>query len=111
MTKIIFYKEKSQYVGLLVEGHTGFALAGNDILCSAISSLTQSLALGILKVLKISAKYHVDESKGKLELRLPLKLDNEVLNKAQVLFETTYLSIKDLSNGYPSNIKMEVKNL
>ena len=110
MIKITFYTKSNKYVGLESIGHAGYSEYGKDIVCAAISSITQSLALGVLQVLKLKAKYKVDEKKGYLELRLPEIKDNSVFEKTQVLFETALLSLKDFQNGYPSNIKVEVKD-
>ena len=111
MIKVTFYTCNNDYVGLTSEGHANYSEYGTDIVCSAISSITQSLALGVLEVLKLKAKYKVDEDKGYLELRLPEIKDERVLDNAQVLFKTAYLSLKDFQKGYPSNIKVEVKRL
>lgn len=111
MIKITFYTKSDNYIGLVSEGHAGFDKRGKDIVCSAVSSITQTCALGILEVLKINAKYEVDEDKGYLELRLPEAMDKSLLEKTQVLLQTTCLALKDLSAGYPSNIKVEVKRL
>ena len=111
MNKITFYIKSDNYVGFKSEGHAGYDERGKDIVCSAISSITQSCALGVIEVLKLNPKYEVNEEKGYLQLRLPDNVDNDLLEKAQVLFKTTYLALKDLSKGYPSNIKVEVKRL
>lgn len=110
MTKITFYTQSGNYIGLESVGHSNYDDYGKDIVCSAISSITQTCALGILKVLNLKAKYVTDEEKGYLELRLPEIKDQSMIEKTQVLFETTYLALKDLSKGYPSYIKVEVKD-
>ena len=111
MIKITFITRNNNYIGLTSKGHAEYDEYGKDIVCSAISSITQSLALGILKVLKLKAKYVVDEESGYLELGLPEINDDKVLDKTQVLFETAYEALKDFQKGYPSNIKVEVKRL
>lgn len=111
MIKVKFIKQSDNYVGLECIGHAGYKEHGEDIVCSAVSSITQSLALGILNVLNISAKYKIEEKRGYLELRLPDIKDESVLEKAQVLFKTALLSLEDFQKGYPSNIKVEVKVL
>ena len=110
MIKITFYVQDNHFVGVLSKGHANYDDYGKDIVCSAVSAITQSLALGIFEVLKIQADYKVDNDAGYLELRLP-KLANEVLDKTEILFDTAYRSISDLAKGYPSNIKVEVKDL
>ena len=111
MIKITFYTHNDNYVKLVSKGHADYNVHGEDIVCSAISSITQSLALGILKVLKLKADYKIDEESGYLELRLPEIKDQEVLQKTQVLFETCFETVKDFEKGYPSNIEVEVKRL
>lgn len=111
MIKVTFYTCKNKYVGITSEGHANYSEYGTDIVCSAISSITQSLALGILEVLKLKAKYEIDEEDGYLELRLPDIKDERLLDNAQVLFKTAYISLIDFQKGYPSNIKVEVKRL
>ena len=111
MIKVTFYTCDNNYVGITSKGHADYSDYGTDIVCSAISSITQSLALGILEVLKLDAKYKIDEKDGYLELRLPEISDERVLDNTQVLFKTAYLSLQDFQKGYPSNIKVEVKRL
>ena len=48
MTKIKFFKNKDIYTGFECSGHTGYEEFGKDVLCAAISSLTQGCALGIV---------------------------------------------------------------
>lgn len=111
MIKITFYTQSDNYVRIVSKGHANFEEYGKDIVCAAVSSITQSLALGVLKVLNLKAKYMTDEETGYLELRLPEIKDELLLGKTQVLFETAYESLKDFQKGYPSNIKVEVKDL
>ncbi|MBR4745502.1 MAG: ribosomal-processing cysteine protease Prp [Clostridia bacterium] len=108
MTEVKFFKQDNNYVGILCEGHTGFAEYGKDIVCAAISSITGALALGVTQVLKIKASVKKNDEKGYLELRLPKKIDESELLRAQVLFETAHIALLDLQEGYPSNINVEV---
>ena len=108
MTKVRFEKRDNRIVKVDCKGHTGFADSGEDILCSALSSIVQSTALGILKVLNIRAEYKTNPDKGELMLSLP-DLSAEMGEKAQVLMETLFLSVMDLQEGYPEFIQVEVK--
>ena len=55
MTNIQIKTKNNNIVAFTVSGHTGYDNYGKDILCSAVSSITQSACLGIIKVLKINA--------------------------------------------------------
>jgi len=109
MIKIKFYVQGDNFVGLDCTGHAGYAEYGSDIVCASISTLTQALALGLTKVLGLPIHYKVDEDDAKLEIRLPKEISKKKFEESQVLFKSTYLAIEDFCDGYPENIKMEVK--
>ena len=108
MTKIKFFKNKDVYTGFECSGHTGYAEFGKDILCASISSMTQSVVLGVIKVLKISAKVTRNDDKGYIKLEMPENLKNDLISKSQILFETLKVGVEDLLEGYDKYIKMEV---
>ena len=58
MTKVVFYKTDGVYYGFEEQGHTGYAESGEDILCSALSSMTML----IINAIKISYASDVDYS-------------------------------------------------
>ena len=111
MTSIVFYKKAENYIGLEVDGHTGYDENGKDILCSAISGIIQSGALGIVKVLKIDAKYASSEKKGFFKLDLPKNTSKSSLEKANIIFETIKVGLEDLEMGYSKFMKLEVKDV
>ena len=108
MTRIKFFKTQDYYMGLEISGHTGYARAGKDILCAAISGMSQSCMLGITNVLGIKAKVTRDDNSGYLKIELPSNLRSEKLNDAQILFKTLHVSLEDLMTGYSKYISMEV---
>lgn len=105
MTNIKFYKCKNEYFKIEATGHTGYALSGEDILCASVSSILQSGALGLKKVLKLKPQIVKNDNDGYILIELPI---NQNLKQAQVLFETMFVSLKDLQSGYSDYIKLEV---
>lgn len=101
MTTIKFFKENENYMGFECSGHTGFAEEGSDILCSAISSLTQSTCLGITKILNLKAEISRDDGYLKLEL-----IENSEC--AQVLLKTLKASLEDIREGSEKYIQIRV---
>ena len=108
MTKIKFIKKNDIITGFECSGHTGYAEFGKDILCASISSMTQATCLGITKVLGIPATITRNDDKGYIQIVLPESIDIDLLDKAQILFNTLKCSIEDLLEGYKKYIKMEV---
>ena len=61
MTKIIFYRSNGIFWGFEEQGHTGYADAGEDILCSALSAMTML----IINTIEVSYASDVDYEIGR----------------------------------------------
>lgn len=107
MTKITFFKNKDFLIGFEVEGHTGYAEVGSDIVCSAISSMTQMTVLGLRNV-KLNVKK--DNKKGYLSCKLSKNISENEILKAQNWFETLKISLEDLQKDYKKYLNLEVKD-
>lgn len=110
MTDVVFFKKDNIILGFECSGHSGYAKEGEDIVCSALSSITQSCALGLIEVLKIRVDIKRDDNKGYLRVVLPQGLDKESIDCSQILLRTLLLSIKDLVKGYSKYIKLEERD-
>jgi len=92
-------------VGYKVTGHAGFDECGKDIVCAAVSVLTQAVLVGLAEEAGIDVDYSIDEVKGSLSCTLP-SLEAEDRKKADLLLNTMYISLKSLQEEYPENILM-----
>ena len=61
MTTVCFYKTNGIYYGFEEKGHTGFAESGEDILCSALSSMTMLIINAIEVSYACDVEYTIDE--------------------------------------------------
>ncbi len=111
MTDVVFFKNNGVIIAFECSGHTGYADSGYDIVCSALSSITQSCALGIKEVLGIDAKIKRNDDRGYFRVVLPEGMTDEEQSGAQVLLRTLYLSVKDLAKGYSKYIKLEEREV
>ena len=109
MTKVRIYKEGSDITGIECDGHTGYGVEGEDIVCAALSSIVQTAVLGILQVAKIDAEYKVDERKGYLRLTLPSDMSKDRRHDANVILNTLFLGISDLYQSFSDFIELEVE--
>lgn len=107
MTKIKFTKNNGFIVKMQIEGHTGYAEYGQDILCSAISSLSQAVVLGLKQVVKCNINYKTEYKKGFLMVEL-VKPDEKVLNQSKILFDTACMAFEDLQIENEKYMKVEV---
>ena len=68
MTTITFYKADGYYYGFEEQGHTGFAESGDDILCSALSSMTMLIINAIEVSYASNVDYTIDEETTDIRL-------------------------------------------
>ena len=109
MTAVTVYRESKKIVSFSCDGHTDYGEEGEDIVCAALSTLTQTAMLGLLQVASIPIKYKIDEKKAYLEVSLPSVLSEAERNNADMILETMFLGIYDLSVEYGKYVKLEVK--
>lgn len=101
-------KKKGKYIQTIeAVGHSGYAESGKDIVCSAVSTLMQSLILGLEKVLKITPEVEVDENVPIIKVQVCLDMDDDMMSHVQVLMKSTRLGLKDIADSYPKFIKIK----
>lgn len=81
---------------IIVEGHAGYDHSGRDIVCSAVSALTQSLIYGLIKYARIS---HI-ESPGKVIVQWA-NLDWT----GSVLVDVYKMAMHDIREQYPEYVQ------
>lgn len=103
MIKIEIIRISDRSIGSFkVTGHANYKKHGEDIVCSAVSVLTQTAVIGLVKVAKINAEYKIEE--GNLRCKLP-KIDSE-LEKAQcsAILDTMYEGLRNIKESYKEYI-------
>ena len=68
MTKIVFFRSGGVYYGFEEQGHTGYADAGNDVLCAALSAMTMLLINTIECSYDSIVDYTIDEKTTDIKL-------------------------------------------
>ena len=68
MTTITFYKADGYFYGFEEQGHTGFAESGDDIICSALSSMTMLIINAIEVSYASNVEYTIDEETTDIRL-------------------------------------------
>ncbi len=109
MTSIQVFKKGDKYTRIICSGHTGYGVEGEDIVCSAISSIVQTAALGMLTVAGAGVEIIRDEAY--LEIIVPQNLSSEVAHDVQVIFATMMCGVGDLYSEYSDFIELEVNNV
>ncbi|NMB08683.1 MAG: ribosomal-processing cysteine protease Prp [Tissierellia bacterium] len=115
MTKVEIYKDnKGNIIRYKISGHAGFAEKGEDVVCAAVSALSQTALVSLVEVIGISEKeleFYIDEKKGILDVQLP-KLIGEITNKeAQILLKTFEIGIKKIVESYSEYVTLKYREV
>jgi len=108
MTIVKVTRKNGHVVSLRADGHTGYGVEGEDIVCAALSSVIQTAVLGLMRVAGINVEFETDADGGVLELVIPDLSDNDRHN-ADMILDTMLCGIADLHEGYSDFIELEVK--
>ena len=113
MTTIVFYKAGGFYYGFEEQGHTGYAEAGEDILCSALSSMTMLIINAIEVSYASSVDYTIDEETADIKLiaksALPeYEKDEKKQYAVSGLIQAYYYQLMDLIEDYYDYLDVKV---
>lgn len=109
MIKITIIKKGENLIAIEATGHSGYAEAGSDIICSAVSTLIQNCEKGLSELLKIEHEFNLDETIPHIYIGGCENLSKTVMHDAQILLRSTYLGLRDLADSYPKFISIKEK--
>lgn len=109
MTRVTVKKRFDKIVSVECDGHTNYGVSGEDIVCSALSSIVQTAVLGVVAVAGVNAKVVRDEKRGYLLLEIPNMISKEQEHDVEVILNTMLCGVSDLREGYSDFIELEVK--
>ena len=101
MTTIRFYRDNGRLSGFVCQGHSGYASAGEDIVCAAISSSITLSECIINDVHRTGAEVAVAEEGARVSLKLPSGKDCE---GAEAVLKGLLMYMKELQSEYPDHL-------
>ena len=105
MTRCEFFTQDDRITGFSVSGHSGYAEAGQDIVCAAISAVVTMAEATINDVCGAKAKVRVKEQENaRITLTLPASCDEE--ESVQAVLAGMMLTLCSLRDDYPDYIEV-----
>ena len=104
MTRCEFFTEDDRITGFSVSGHSGYAEAGADIVCAAISAIVTMAEATINEVCGAKAKVRVKDEQARITLTLPTSCDEE--EAVQAVLSGMMLTLLSLREDYPDYIEV-----
>ena len=109
-TTVTFMKRSDgALIGYSACGHSGYADAGSDIVCAAISALTQTVLNGLKNVLKAPVMFDQDDDGAFIEANLTPEATEEQIQQAQLLLVTLKEGLQAIQRDYPRNLRIIFK--
>ena len=96
--------DDGRITGFSVSGHSGYAEAGQDIVCAAISAVVAMAEATINDVCGTKAKVRVKEADARITLTLPASCDEE--ESVQAVLAGMLLYLCNLRDDYPDYIEV-----
>lgn len=93
--------------GFTVIGHSNYGEHGSDIVCSAVSALTQTALIGLENIAKINIKYIIKD--GFLSCDIPQIIDRDKMLKTCAILDTMVLGLVNIEKNYSGYIEVVIK--
>ena len=115
MTEITFFKRNGVYYGFKESGHAGFADAGHDIVCSAISAMTMLIVNTIEVSYATDVEYTIDEDTTDITVKVPSILekntDEQIRFAVSGLVQGYFIQLMDMLEDYYDYLSVdEIEN-
>ena len=106
MTTVTFHTEGSRIVSFEVQGHSGYAPEGEDIVCAAVTSAVRLAECAVNDVLGLEASVKVREKDASITLKLPNGLGQTNESTCQTLLAALMVHLVQLAEEYPDHISV-----
>ena len=83
-----------------ITGHAGYAEPGKDIVCAAVSTLAQTLAVSLEKLTPDSVGYDLEP--GHMEI-----YPGTLSDRGKNLIKSFFIGVKMVAEQYPDYVKLE----
>lgn len=101
MIQAVFEKKNGRFCSVSVEGHAGYADAGEDIVCASVSSAVQLTSNLITDTFREKAKVTVQDNLISIRLR-------ETRGNGSALLNGLCDHLRYLSEDYPGTITIDI---
>ena len=96
--------EDERITGFSVSGHSGYAEAGSDIVCAAVSAVVTMAEATINDVCGAKAKVRVKEEDARVTLTLPASCDEE--ETVQAVLAGMMVTLISIAEDHPDYIEV-----
>jgi uncharacterized protein YsxB (DUF464 family) len=108
MIKAVFYKAENGFSGFSLVGHAMFEIDGPDVVCAAVSGMTNLVLNTLTEVFSCDLATVVDGDEAKIEATVEnVTLGTE--SSVNGVIKGFMLQLQDLQEQYPENLQVAVE--
>ena len=108
MTKVVFTKEAGRFVAVRADGHSGYAEAGADIVCAAISTAFGIIECAINDVANAKAPVACAKNGAALSVTLPQNLSENQRVICDSAMKAAYLWLSENMRQYGAYVQIKL---
>ncbi|WRS27340.1 ribosomal-processing cysteine protease Prp [Oscillospiraceae bacterium MB08-C2-2] len=105
MIHAAFERQGDQITAVSVSGHAGYAQAGRDVVCAAVTSAVQLTANALTEVLQEKAQVGLEEN------LISIRLSEPFSPQATAFMQALYLHLGLLAEDYTKNLRLTVSEV
>ena len=98
--------EKNEIVSFSLNGHAGYDVNGKDIVCAAVSAVTNMVLIGLNEKLGVDLNFEKSDG-GSLKVELSDKTEFGKMKSAQVLLESMVTEFLDIESNFKKYISVK----
>ena len=112
MIKIKFLKKNERIIYFEITGHANHGEYGEDVVCSAVSSVSQMTLNGLLETLKLDDRLQYEEKEGYIVCDLDKSdLTDDEIEKSEILIQSMYSYLKAVEESYGKYVEIRVREV
>ncbi len=103
-----FVIRDNKVLAFSVEGHSGLAEAGSDVLCASVSAMASLVINTLSEVFSAELALKIDEARPLISCKLK-SVSEEAAYGAEGILRGFYIQLQDLAQVYPENLSIRTK--
>ncbi len=115
MTVAEFYKDnKGNITRYRIYGHSGYEEKGKDIVCAAVSVLSQTALRALVEVIGIcedDIDFYIDAENAVLDVNIPSNLDEVTKSEVEIILKTLEVGIESIIEIYPKYVTLRYREV
>ena len=111
MIEIKIQRKNDKIFHFEISGHANSSEYGQDIVCAAVSAVSQMTLNGLIEILDLKKiKYEMNEGLIICDLA-GSNLTSEEYEKVNILINSMFVYLKAIEENYPKNVKMIIEEV